>query len=92
MGPDCFTLLVDPAVRASLFNHRGKVLLPRSVVLDARPSAQGVLEYPCGLGVGDLGFAGNGVADGVELRLLAFDDEFEGAEIVAVFQLKSARA
>src|SRR5579862_5177303 len=77
VGLDGFALVVDPAVGPGFFDHGGKTLLPGGVVLNTRPAAQGVLKYPGRAGIGEFGFAGECVADSVELRLISFNDKFE---------------
>ena len=84
--------VVDPAVRPRLLDHGGEILLPGGVVRDVRPAAQRVLENPGGVGVGKLGLAGDGAADGVERGAVAFDHELERAKIIAVFQQTSPAA
>jgi hypothetical protein len=78
--------IVDPTVRPRFLDHGGKIPLPIGIVLDAWPAAQCRLEDPGGVGVGQLRRAGNRTANLVEPRAVGFDDELEGAKIVAVFE------
>src|SRR6185437_7246880 len=83
---DCLALVVDPAMRPRLFDHGGEIILPRRVFLDARPSAQRILEDPRRSWFGQFGFSRDRFANRLEPVGVAFDDKLEYAEIVAVLE------
>src|SRR3984893_11295251 len=60
--------------------------LPLGVVLDARPATQGFFKNPGRFGIRQLCLACNCAADGFDLGPFAFDNEFEGAKIIAVLE------
>jgi hypothetical protein len=65
-------------------------LLPFVITRDAGPRTQGRFENPRRFGIRQLRFAGNGAANFVEPAAIAFDDQLEGAKIVAVLELQFA--
>ena len=71
-------------MRARLFDHGGKVLLPDLVMFNAGPLAQRVLMDPGGFSIGHSRLAGDGAPHGLERGAIAFHHKLESAEVLPV--------